>query len=77
MIWTTTRPTTPGWYWWIGEGGAVSDPEIVKIGDYQLAGRNELHVWRLGMNVESLELFIERNGVGGWAGPVVQPKEPA
>lgn len=71
--WTTEKPTTPGWYWWVGEGGSVSDLEIVKICDYQLAGCNELQVWRMGMDVESLELFIERNGVGKWAGPLEMP----
>lgn len=74
LNWTTKRPTTPGWYWWVGEGGSVSDLEIVKICDYQLAGCNKLQVWRMGMDVESLELFIERNGVGKWAGPLEMPE---
>lgn len=70
MMWTTDKPTTPGWYWWRHRHGWKADaswtvPKIVKV--VNKAGLLMVCAWcQLGNMLD-----------GEWAGPIPEPEERA
>ncbi len=66
MTWTTEVPTQPDWYW-MRHGEWT---EAVRLADLDLAGENELRLYRIGMHVERLDLWLEQFGPVEWAGPL-------
>lgn len=64
VVWTTERPTTPGWYWWSEEPGLM----------------NGLICWVSTDGWALFIAFPPRrvqDMPGKWAGPIPEPKEPA
>jgi hypothetical protein len=65
MMWTTDKPTVPGWYWW--RRTVARQPAKVYVLEF-IESHNGLHNSRWG-SVMVLD--------GEWAGPINQPEEPA
>lgn len=68
MIWTTEKPTKPGWYWWRCRGVQC----VVEIGTPQhvIQLSSGLSVWFTSGSVRKLQ-----DVDGEWAGPLEEPEE--
>ncbi len=68
LIWTTQKPTKPGWYWYRGD--AVIMPQPVQI----------VECFTGGVSDEKLNMFIAGEPLGRalpageWAGPIEAPE---
>ena len=66
LVWTTDKPTVPGWYWWRVSFGRTPTTLFIS--------RDHIHendVFTAG----ALVMFL-REVPGEWAGPVPLPEEP-
>lgn len=64
LTWTSTKPTTPGWYWW--RDAEENGPVIVQV--FQPDKDAPLFVEHIG--------WLDDEIMGGdWAGPLEPPKE--
>lgn len=73
MIWTTDKPTRPGWYWW-------RNPElhyraqVCRVSHARAPHDGEA----LGVAYTDGERYTLADMVGGeWAGPILEPDEQA
>jgi len=66
MIWMTTKPTVPGWYWWRYSFGRT--PTVMFI------SREHLH--EHDVFTEGVLVMFLREVPGEWAGPLTPPEEP-
>ena len=64
MIWTSEKPTRPGWYWWRSPMYAPSPQRI------ELNGPDEPYC--ATMEEDNLDELG-----GEWAGPILEPDEQA
>lgn len=68
MVWTTTPPTSPGW-WWVRHSILDDRPRLVRV--TRLAGVLSV---RLRFGTFPVEMVV---GPYRWAGPIPEPDEPA
>lgn len=72
LIWTSKRPTVPGWYWWRKRGDyylASRGPVVVQIEEgYRRNSGWLLYIVGVGGSLEDKP--------GEWAGPLPHPEEP-
>ena len=78
MIWTTEKPSCPGWYWWKPEGESNLRPELCWV-FYDRIDHECMRVVFYHWNGEvsqtiKLNQFLH---TPKWAGPIPEPKEPA
>jgi hypothetical protein len=66
MIWTTNKPTEPGWYWW--------RTKFVKGGDWYEGLLNVIEYPLGSLYVKGYGNLETMNGQ--WAGPILPPEEP-
>lgn len=70
---TTEAPTKTGWYWLVDKNLQMHDAEIVQVVDLDLAGDTRLRIYRIGHDVESMDMFLQRNSGVEWVGPLEVP----
>jgi hypothetical protein len=64
MVWTSDKPSKPGWYWW--RGAKASAPEVVHyIGD-------DLVLLNGSKEVKDPGIMFGRKGQ--WVGPIKPPR---
>lgn len=68
MIWTTVKPTKPGWYWWRVPHCADQIVEIILGG-----GRNSKRLWVIRQGCGTTTRLDQIDGE--WQGPL-EPEEP-
>ena len=69
MTWTTTTPTTPGYYWLQMNGNR---PEVVRVECRDATGRTLTHSTHQPNVQDAVELQTLNRGVA-WAGPIPEP----
>lgn len=67
MIWTTEKPTKPGWYWWRDPYKNNRAPEVCRVMDR----KGQLIAY---FNDDSIYL-TEFTQPCEWAGPIPEPEE--
>lgn len=67
MTWTTDKPTTPGWYWWIGP---LLHQQIVEVMPFE---NGDAVVFRPFCGEYNTRMLSDMQGE--WAGPIPQPEE--
>lgn len=65
MIWTTEKPTKPGWYWWRREKGFI--PSFLHVTTDHLKGTGFFIVGAYTVRFQNIG--------GEWAGPIPEPEE--
>lgn len=71
--WTTTRPTTPGWYWVEWQWGPDRSRQIVQI---LVSRRHTDFSIRIDGATFALGAVEAFHNARRWAGPIPEPSDP-